>query len=493
MMAGTTVAAALAAFAIVAQDHVPLRAAPARNATAHAQLWQGELVEVRGRSLGQLQVYDHRLERAGYLRESEARIVGAAEADAPQLLAVLRFLRDTPGAESQGVAYAAAYLKAAPAGDITAEPFDALGVMAERLARGATLRQGGQAKVDLVTAHMDVASQYGVRFVSYTVNGSGRGDAVQLCYDGDAFRRVLAMNGKGQGAKATPEQRARAILALTRHDCLDPALSPSARKDADQQRAELLDSIDQASFAALDDSLRNRLHLRRAGVWAAVAFDRSRFQEAAQPAALRAVDELATVDRTQLADGDIGDYSEAAIRVGAVRWAAVNPVAAPGRLQVQLQANEPGQTCVRLVDAWARTPAAPATLGERCTYGTVWAASIKAMPEGQALALTVQPLDGWSELWVWRQDSDGWKVDVLAPDANGPGLGYVEWAGWSPASRGKLLVVREAKVEGRTTRRFEVLRTGTLATEKSAAEARQLPAFGLWADVSWRRETLSLR
>jgi hypothetical protein len=453
-------------------------------------LWQGELLEVRGRHLGQLQVYDHRLERAGYIRESEARIVGTTEADAPQLLAVLRFLRDAPGAESLGVAYAAAYLKAAPAASVTAEPFDALGVMAERLARGATLRQG---KAEAVSAHMDVATQYGVRFISYAGNaGTGRGDTVQLCYDGEAFRQVLAMDGAAGSAKAAPEQRARAMLALTRHECVDPALSPTARKAADQQRADLLGGIDAAANAQpqLEEPLRNRLHLRRAGVWAAIAFDKARFQEPPQAAALRAVDELAAVDKAQLAGEDKAEYAEAAIRVGAVRWAAANPVAAPGRLQIQLQAGEPGQTCVRLVDSWARSPT---TLGQRCTYGTVWAASVKPMPEGRALALTVQPLDGWSELWVWHQEVDGWKVDVLAPEANGPGLGYVEWAGWSPASRGKLLIVREAKSEGRITRRFEVLRTDTLVAEKSASEPQQLAAFGLWADAGWRHETLSLR
>ena len=148
-------AVAMTVLAIVAQDHVALRAAPARSATVHAQLWQGELLEVRNRHSGQLQVYDHRLERAGYIRESEARIIGTSEADAPQLLAVMRFLREAPGAESQGVAYVAAYLNAAPAAAITAEPFDALGVMAERLARGAAQHQG---KVDAGTAHMDVAA-----------------------------------------------------------------------------------------------------------------------------------------------------------------------------------------------------------------------------------------------------------------------------------------------------------------------------------------------
>ena len=486
-MAAAAAAAAMTVLAIVAQDHVALRAAPATNATAHAQLWQGELVEVRGRHLGQLQVYDHRLERAGYIRESEARIVGTTEADAPQLLAVLRFLRDTPGAESLGIAYVAAYLKAVPVASITAEPFDALGVMAERLARGATLRQG---KVEAVSAHMDVATQYGVKFVSYESKArSGGGDAVQLCYDGEAFRHVLAMDGTAGSAKATLEQRAHAVLGLTRPECVDPSLQPRERKAADQQRAELLDRIDAAASAQLEEPQRNRLHLRRAGVWATVAFDKSRFQEPPQAPAQRAFDELAAVDKAELASEDAAEYTEAAIRVGAVRWAAaLSP--APGRLQVQLQPNESGQTCVRLVDSWLKN--AP-TLAERCTYGTVWAASAKSMPDARALALTVQPLDGWSELWVWHQESDGWKLDVLAPEANGPGLGYVEWAGWSPSSRRKMLVVREAKCNGHVTRRFEVVRTDTLTAEKSASDPQQLTAFGLWADAGWRQETVSLR
>jgi hypothetical protein len=483
-MAAAAAAAAMTVLAIVAQDHVALRASPGTGAAVHAQLWQGELLEVRDRHLGQLQVYDHRLERAGYIRESEARVVGSTEADAPQLLAVLRFVRDTPGAESLGVAYAAAYLKAAPASSITAEAFDALGVMAERLARGATIRQG---KVDAVSAHMDVAAEYGVKFMSYAGDGgTGRGDRVQLCYDGDAFRHVLAM----EGAKATVDQRARAVLALTRHECVDPGLSPLARKAANEQRAVLLDRIDAAATAQLEEPLRNRLHLRRAGVWATIAFDKSRFQEAPQPAAQRALDEFAAVDKAELEDEDAADYAEAAIRVGAVRWGAATAVAGPVRLQVQLQPNGPGQTCVRLFDAWAKNPA---TLAQRCTYGTVWAASAKSASDGRALALTVQPLDGWSELWVWHQESDGWKVDVLVPENAGPGLGYVEWAGWSPASRGRLLVVREAKSDGRVMRRFEVLRTDTLAAEKSAGEPRQLAAFGMWADAGWKQETLSLR
>jgi hypothetical protein len=481
-MAAATAAAAMTVLAIVAQDHVALRSGPGASAPAHAQLWQGELLEVRGQRLGQLQVYDHRLERAGYVRETEARIVGTTDADAPQLLAVLRFLRDLPGSESLGIAYAAAYLKAAPAESISAEAFDAIGVMAERLARGATQRQG---KVEAVSAHMDVAGQYGVKFVTYTAPG---GDAVQLCYDGDAYRRVLEMSGPASAAKATPGQRARAALALTRPECVDPALAPRPRKEADERRAEMLDRLDPAATTQLDEATRNRLRLRRAGVWASLAFEKSRFQENPQSAAQRALDELVSVNKAGLADEDAGDYTEAALRIGAVRWAGL--AATPGRLQVQLQPNEPGQTCVRLFDGTMKNPP---TLAQRCTYGTVWPASAKSSPDGRALALTVEALDGWSELWVWHQESEGWKLDVVTPDTSGPGLGYVEWAGWSPSSRGKVLVVREARVHGHSTRRFEVLRTDSLLAEKSASDAQQLAAFGLWADAGWRQETVSLR
>ena len=485
-MPATAAAAAMTVLAIVAQDHVALRATPATTSSSHAQLWQGELVEVRARHLGQLQVYDDRLERAGYIRETDAYLVPADPAEAPQMLSVLRFLRDTPGAESLGIAYASAYLKAVAPAEQTPEVYDALGAMAERLARG-TKARAGQAQAQ--AAHMDVATQYGVKFVSYTASGSA-GDAVQLCYDGAAFRQVLAFDGHGDGPAASAEQRTRAVLALTRPECIDPALSPDARKAADQANADLLDRIDAAATGQLEESLRNRLHLRRAAVWASVAFDRSRFQQDPQPAAQRAVDELAATDRALLREGEWGDYADAAIRVGVVHWGAQAAAPATARLQVQLQPGEPGQTCVRLIDRFLKTSTA---LAEHCTYGIVWPASARAMPEGRAFALNVEPIDGWGELWVWHQETDGWKLDVVAPESNGPGLGYVEWAGWSPAARGKVLVVREAKADGRIKRRFEVLRTDTLVAEKSARDPGQLAAFGLWADAGWKQASVSLR
>ena len=58
----------------------------------------------------------------------------STEAAAPELLAVLRFLRESPGSEALGISYGAAYLKAVPPRALTAEPFDAIAQMAERLA-----------------------------------------------------------------------------------------------------------------------------------------------------------------------------------------------------------------------------------------------------------------------------------------------------------------------------------------------------------------------
>jgi hypothetical protein len=477
-------AATLAPVAIVTQDQAALRAAPRDSAAQQAVLWQGDALEVRGERFGYLQVYDHRRERAGYVLASQVRGSTLKPQEAPELLAVLRFVRDTPGAEALGIGYAAAYLKAAPAAAIDAEPFDALASMAERLARRASVRQGGKTS-DSVAAHLEVAASYGVQFKSYEHDG-----AIRLCYDGDAFRRVFALPG-------TAEQRARAALALTRHDCIDPALRPLERAQFDVWRGEVLDRIDSAQWLLLDEPLKNRVRLRRAGVWSAIAFDRSRHGDTAgaSTAAQRAVGDLAAINKNELAENDAAEFNDAGLRVGAVRWAAQPLPAATtaamrgNRPTIVTAAGQPGETCALLVDA---THDVDAPLAKRCSYGVIWQASASTSPNGRAVALAVQPLEGWRELWVFRRQGNEWSVAVLPPAASNPELGVVEFAGWVPGGD-KLLLAREARVDGRFKRSFEVASVATLNTEKQAGAPTALALFVKWQDPAWKRSTVILR
>lgn len=480
----------LATMAIVTQDQAALRAGPRDSAAQQAVLWQGDALEVRGRRMDYLQVWDHRRERAGYIRATQVRTTELQPAESDNLLAVLRFLRDAPGSEALGIGYAAAYLQAVPAEKLDAEPFDAIGTMADRLARRAALKPG-QTTPATVAAHLEVANHYGVR-----IAGTERDGTLQPCYDGEAFRRVLAL-------PSSPEARARAALGLTRHDCVDSALSPVQRLPLDQWRAQVLDQVSNAQFAELPETMKNRLRLRRAGVWASLAFQHARRGDAAAPAAQRALAELAGVNKAELSDEDQRDHGEAAIRVGASRWAAEAgpaPAGKPG-LAIQTAAGQPGETCVTLVDT--RIPH-PKALARRCSFGLVWAASARANAANTALALAVQPLDTWRELWVFRRQGAAWVVDVLPPaaqlsaplaaplSANGPELGYVEFAGWVPG-QDRLLLARETRVDGRLRRSFEVTRLDTLLPEKSASTPGLLVAFGRWQDAGWKRQTVSVR
>jgi hypothetical protein len=467
-------AAMLTTIAIVTQDQAALRAAPKTSAPQQVVLAQGDALEVRGQRMDYLQVYDHRRERAGYVRATQVRTVGIEPEDAPGLLSVVRFLRDTPGSETLGIAYAAAYLKAAPAPTIDAEPFDAIGDMADRLAMRASVlaSKGDEAKI---ASQLEVAASYGVAIRSVEYEGG-----VRLCPDGEAFRRVLAL-------PATDVQRARAALSLTRPECIDPALSPVARHAIDQWRADVLDRVQTRDLPVV---LKNRVRMRRAGVWSTLAFEATRRGESGAAAADRAQDELLGIEKGELADEDQRAYAEAAVRVGSTRWAgdAIATVTKT-RLGVVTQPGSPGETCILLTDAKhdVKDP-----LFRKCTFGTVWTASANVNPSATAMTLAVQPLDAWLELWVFAKGPNGWSVMALPPTVSAPDVGYVEFAGWVPGGK-QVLVAREAREEGRWKRRFEVLRLDTLATVRYADKPEALSVFYRWQSPGWKARTVSLR
>lgn len=476
-MSALITATVAATLAIVSQDQVSLRASPRDSATQHAVLTQGDTLEIRGERADYLQVYDHRRERAGFVRATQVRRTSLNADEASSLLAVMRFVRDTPGSEALGIAYTAAYLKAAPSGSIDAEPFVILGTLSDRLALRAS--NANKAQEALLNAQLETASVYGVRMKS--IERDGR---VRLCYDGEAHRRVLALSKDNTA-------RAWAALSLTAHECIDPALLPADRRRLDEWRGEVISSV---NVTGVPEYVRHRVALRGASIWSSLAFHRARQSVSSAEsldAVKRAVDAFASVNKTELTDVDQAAYAEAAIRVSAVR-PAVDTVSphAKQKLAIRTITGEPGQTCVLLFNP----PQPDVTLHKQCTYGVVWPTSINVNAAGTALTLSVQTLDAWRELWVFKRNADGWHVDVLPPSAStlNPDIGYIDFAGWVPGGT-QMLVARESRTEQRYKKSFETLRMDTLTTEKSADQPSSLSTFYRWQDTVWKRNTLALR
>ena len=334
-------------------------------------------------------------------------------------------------------------------------------------------------------AHLEVAARYGLRFASYEREGR-----MQVCYDGEAFRRVLAMPSK-------PNERARAALGLTIPECVDPQLPLLQRMRYDEWRTEVLDRVDASALAGY---LRNRVHMRRAAVWGSLAFQRMRTQSmhaAEAIAAMRALTEFGGINRAELADDDLNAYNDAVMHANASRWAAMPAssefAGAGGRLVLRADAGQPGETCVTLAAVGATAKgAAQAPLAKRCTYGVAWLNSASVNREANAAVLAVQTMDAWRELWVFRQTANGWSVSVLPPATINPGLGYAEFAGWIPGGR-QVLVAREARGEGKYRRGFEVISLDSLATERRTDDPSNFGPFQRWQDRAWKQATLSLR
>jgi hypothetical protein len=487
--------------ALVVQDQTPLRAAAHENATRQTVLVPGDWLEVRGERQGFLQVYDHRRERPGYVRPSAVRSYVVDEGSAPKLGTLVEYLRDAPGTESLGIGYVALFLRAAPAASVGPEVFDALGTMAERLARRASARvakAGDGSASGALAAQLETAESYGVHFVSFEREG-----ATRVCYDGEAFRHVLALGGSGA-------ERSRAALGVTDPGCMDPALGPTAALAIVQWEADVLDGVDMAKLGTdVPADVQARLRVRRSTIRAELAYFAARGGDfaLAKQASETAKRELLLVDRTALADDDRLAYEEAALRTASVRWAAEPTVAAGSAhaVDVELAAGEPGQTCVRVKTHAKGDGSRP--LLEHCTYGVLWPSSIRFAPHDAAIAIVAQPLSGWSELLLLHPDrtgaaDGGWIADTLAPATIDPELGYVELAGFSPDGA-HLFVVRESRASGPLgsphtlapwmQRSFQMVAASGLRVEKEAASLASFPTFRRAETPDWRGGTLALR
>ncbi len=182
---------------LVSQDS-PLRGAPRDTASLQAQMGRGEALEIRAERGDHWQVWDYRRERGGWLRKSQVLLLPRGEGASAELLAQLRLARQQFGTEGLGLGLAAAYVQAATpaelAGSGGADALEAMGMSAERIADRASLPTAKLGEGQLAT-QMDVAARYGLKFAQFETAEDGR---VQVCYDGEAFRRVLV-------TAATPE------------------------------------------------------------------------------------------------------------------------------------------------------------------------------------------------------------------------------------------------------------------------------------------------
>jgi hypothetical protein len=201
--------------------------------------------------------------------------------------------------------------------------------------------------------------------------------------------------------------------------------------------------------------------------------------ERASSSAQEAVNALARVQKAELSDEDRTAYDQAGIRAGVARQAMELPVTSE-TVDVRLEHREDGQTCVHVQTA------------QKCTYAVVWPGSINVAPRASAVTVVVQPLAGWSELWVFRPQNGTWKHDALLPAGTDPVLGYVEMAGASPDGK-HLLVVREAQTPTGPRRDFQELSVDTLRVEHAAHGADGFRPFSRWSSPRWKGATLASR
>lgn len=454
---------------LVVQD-APLRGAPRDTGSLQAQMGRGEALEIRGERGDHWQVWDYRRERGGWMRKGQVLLTPRGDGASAELLSQLRLARQQWGTEGLGLGLAAAYVQAATAEEMAgpggADALEAMGQFAERIADRASLRDARPTEGSLA-AQMEVAARYGLKFEQFETGDEGR---VQVCYEGDAFRRLLV-------TAAAPEQRVRAALALTRPDCLNPRATPREAEARDQWRQQVLEQVDAATLPVF---WKNRLLMRRAGVAASLAFAQAR--RGAGGEAGPALAAFGGIVPSELTEDDQAAYADAAMRVNAARWLGTSVTVRDfGSLQLALQPGADGERCVELKEAGK-------PVARRCSYGQLALASASLNRDGRALALAAQPLDGWRELWVFLKEpgrSGGWRVEVMPPAPADPGLGVAEFAGWVPGGA-QMLVAREFRADGKYRRSFEVVSLPSLATERQSSQPALMGAFQRWSDPAWR-------
>ena len=353
-------AAAIVLVALVADDPAVLRNAPRDDAPAQATLWRGDWLEVRGETAGFLRVYDHRHERPGYIRPTLVRVHRLEAASTPELAAIVRFLRDANGSESLGIGYAALALRAAPAGADTSEILAAIGTMADRLARRASAVRA-DARNATLTAHIEVAESYGVKFksvdVAATGNAVGAGaPRARLCYDGEAWESVLARPQRG----ADRAGARRAVRGGTRLPGPDDAGAGADRSAGLERSPHPGAAVDRVSGRerALAGRAREAAPPPGRGATPGGPSTRPAAEIWSRPRAPKAaaVRELALTDRGVLAPEDADLYEEVAIRVAASRWATEAEQKPVGKraVDVAFEPRDAGETCVRVVQTAAR-------------------------------------------------------------------------------------------------------------------------------------------
>ncbi len=137
-------------------------------------------------------------------------------------------------------------------------------------------------------------------------------------------------------------------------------------------------------------------------------------------------------------------------------------------------------------------PPKSGTVLRQCTYGLVWLASANVNTQGNVISFAVQPTETWREMWVLKKTSEGWSAEVLPPSPQGPELGYSEFAGFTPDGK-QVLVAREARVQNRYKRSFEVVNLDSLTSDKQASDPSLLGAFQRWQNPGWKASTVSVR